>query len=477
MKKIGVFSFAIVLFVLIIFTKDSQAATSLNQLQSDYPTGSKWEDTYKGLKKVDGGYARVIATECAGFAALMYNRYYDMDPYEYAETIYDINQVQAGDIVRYGNNAHSVWVLSREGDSVKVAECNYDLHCTVRWYQTKSISELNNGLTYIYKAPYVLDTISSRDYKDRLNAYYNKEQSVVYRTHVENIGWQSYTVNGNTSGTMGLGYRLEAINIKLENANYNGNIEYATHVQNIGWQNFVQNGDMSGTSGKALRLEAIKIKLTGEIANHYDIYYRVHAQNFGWMGWAKNGAEAGTAGYGYRLEAIQIMLVEKNGNAPGSTANAFRQNKLSYQTHVENVGWQDWVGTGDTSGTSGQSLRLEGIKIDLNNKDFSGDIEYATHVQNIGWQNFVKDGDMSGTSGQSLRLEAIRIKLTGEMANHYDIYYRVHAQNFGWMGWAKNGEDSGTAGYGYRLEAIQIVIVNKGDSAPGSTYNCFNQNI
>ena len=82
---------------------------------------------------------------------------------------------------------------------------------------------------------------------------------------------------------------------------------------------------------------------------------------------------------------------------------------------------------------------------------------------------------MSGTSGQSKRLESIRIKLTGEMAEHYDVYYRVHAQEFGWMGWASNGQAAGTAGYSYRLEAIQIQLVPKGEAAPGSTNNAFRQ--
>ena len=68
---------------------------------------------------------------------------------------------------------------------------------------------------------------------------------------------------------------------------------------------------------------------------------------------------------------------------------------------------------------------------------------------------------MSGTEGQSLRLEAIKIKLTGDIANYYDIYYRVHSQNFGWLGWAKNGESAGTEGYSYRLEGIQIKLIKK----------------
>ena len=95
---------------------------------------------------------------------------------------------------------------------------------------------------------------------------------------------------------------------------------------------------------------------------------------------------------------------------------------------------------------------------------------YRTHVQDYGWQGYVGNEEMSGTSGESKRLEGIQIYLTGEMAQHYDIYYRVHCQDFGWLGWARNGEMSGTSGMSKRLEAIQIVLVPKGGPAPSSTY-------
>lgn len=140
---------------------------------------------------------------------------------------------------------------------------------------------------------------------------------------------------------------------------------------------------------------------------------------------------------------------------------------ISYQTHVQDYGWQSWKSNGEVSGTVGQSKRLEGINIKLSN--INGSIEYKTHVQDIGWQDWKSNGQMSGTSGQSKRLEAIQIKLSGEAANQYDVYYRVHAQDYGWLDWAKNGESAGTAGYSYRLEGIQIVLVPKGGNAPGST--------
>lgn len=298
------------------------------------------------------------------------------------------------------------------------------------------------------------------------NSVVTSSPSISYQTHVQDYGWQSWKSNGEVSGTVGQSKRLEGINIKL--SNINGSIEYKTHVQDIGWQDWKSNGQMSGTSGQSKRLEAIQIKLSGEAANQYDVYYRVHAQDYGWLDWAKNGESAGTEGYSKRLEGIQIVLVKKGESAPGSTSRPFICKMIKYQTHVQNIGWQGEKADGEMSGTTGQSLRLEAIKIQLSSS-IDGGIVYKTHVQDYGWQNFVANGQASGTSGQAKRLEAIQMQLTGNAKNQYDLYYRVHAQNFGWLGWAKNGESAGTAGYSYRLEGIQIVLVPKGGNAPGST--------
>lgn len=298
------------------------------------------------------------------------------------------------------------------------------------------------------------------------NSVVSSSPSISYQTHVQDYGWQSWKSNGEVSGTVGQSKRLEGINIKL--SNINGSIEYKTHVQDIGWQDWKSNGQMSGTSGQSKRLEAIKVKLSGEAANQYDVYYRVHAQDYGWLDWAKNGESAGTEGYSKRLEGIQIVLVKKGESAPGSTSRPFIYKMIKYQTHVQNIGWQGEKADGEMSGTTGQSLRLEAIKIQLSSS-IDGGIVYKTHVQDYGWLNFVTNGQASGTTGQAKRLEAIQMQLTGNAMNQYDLYYRVHAQNFGWLGWAKNGESAGTAGFSYRLEGIQIVLVPKGGSAPGST--------
>lgn len=312
----------------------------------------------------------------------------------------------------------------------------------------------------------------------------DSKTNIYYRTHVQDVGWQSYKVNGATSGTSGRSLRLEGINIKVT-GDANLGVQYTTHVQDYGWLPWSANDEMSGTQGESKRLEAIKIQLTGANKDLYDIYYRVHAQDFGWLDWAANGNAAGTAGFSKRLEAIQIVIVDKGAAAPGSTARSYvanggtdqvtgaNESNVAYQTHIQDVGWQGVRYNRQMSGTDGRSLRLEGIKIRLTNRQYSGGIRYATHIQNIGWQEYKADGELSGTSGQSLRLEAIVIELTGEMANHYDVYYRVHIQDFGWLGWAKNGEESGSQGQSKRLEGIEIVLVEKGGAAPGPVDNRF----
>ena len=290
---------------------------------------------------------------------------------------------------------------------------------------------------------------------------------IMYKTHVQDYGWSNYISEG-VSGTVGKSKRLEAIKMKLDLGSYEGSIEYATHIQDIGWTSFVSDDQLSGTEGKSKRLEAIKIKLVGDIANYYDVYYRVHIQDNGWLDWACNGASAGSETYGKRLEGIEIKLIKKGDQIPENTQNPFiYPGYIYYSTHVQDYGWLSNVGDGKTSGTSGQSKRIEAIKVSLCNLPYSGSVEYSTHIQDIGWQSYRKNGSISGTSGQSQRVEAIKIKLTGEISNYYDVYYRVHAQDLGWMSWTCNDSKAGTEGLELRVEAIQICLVEKGGNAPG----------
>ena len=47
-----------------------------------------------------------------------------------------------------------------------------------------------------------------------------------------------------------------------------------------------------------------------------------------------------------------------------------------------------------------------------------GGVTYRTHVQSYGWQDWKSDGELAGTTGQGKRIEALRVKLTGEVADY-----------------------------------------------------------
>ena len=297
----------------------------------------------------------------------------------------------------------------------------------------------SNGTTELPK------TESTSETEEKPDEEPEKEPSICYTTHIQDIGWQNQVKDGEMAGTEGQAKRLEAIKITLKDLS-GVKIKYQTHIQDIGWQDWKYDGTIAGTEGQSKRLEAIKIEL--EENDKYSIMYRVHIQDIGWQDWRYDGEKAGTEGQSKRLEAIQIKIVEKQTSI-----------SVNYSVHVQDIGWQNWKAEEKIAGTEGQSKRLEAIKIELLTNIKNLKLKYRVHIQDIGWQDWKDSEEMAGTEGQSKRLEAIQIKL--ENTQDYSIEYRVHVQDIGWQDWVKDGEISGTEGQSKRLEAIQIRIISK----------------
>lgn len=288
-------------------------------------------------------------------------------------------------------------------------------------------------------------TESTSETEEKPDEEPEKEPSICYTTHIQDIGWQNQVKDGEMAGTEGQAKRLEAIKITLKDLS-GVKIKYQTHIQDIGWQDWKYDGTLAGTEGQSKRLEAIRIEL--EENDKYSIMYRVHIQDIGWQDWRYDGEKAGTEGQSKRLEAIQIKIVEKQTSI-----------SVNYSVHVQDIGWQNWKAEEKIAGTEGQSKRLEAIKIELLTNIKNLKLKYRVHIQDIGWQDWKDSEEMAGTEGQSKRLEAIQIKL--ENTQDYSIEYRVHVQDIGWQDWVKDGEISGTEGQSKRLEAIQIRIISK----------------
>lgn len=124
--------------------------TTLDVLKQEYPDGSQWNESY------------YFATQCAGFARLMFDKYYGYNPVDYCEVSYDLNSLKAGDVLRYDgggaySGGHEVWVLAVNGNNITVGECNWSGNNIVSWGRVMYKSDITN-VQHIYVAPYALDT-------------------------------------------------------------------------------------------------------------------------------------------------------------------------------------------------------------------------------------------------------------------------------------------------------------------------------
>ncbi len=136
---------------------------------------------------------------------------------------------------------------------------------------------------------------------------------------------------------------------------------------------------------------------------------------------------------------------------------------IKYSGHQENNGDLAAVDSGVFLGSQGKGLRLENIKVwleDLNGEDLH--IMARGHVQNKGWIDPVVDGGMCGSQGEGLRLEAFQLKLTGADAEKYSIIYQAHVQDLGFTNYARDGELCGTTDGSKRIEGVIVYLVPAG---------------
>ncbi|MDO9493178.1 hypothetical protein [Acetobacterium sp.] len=168
-----------------------------------------------------------------------------------------------------------------------------------------------------------------------------------------------------------------------------------------------------------------------------------------------------------------FMFFSANTFAATKDTTAFTDTGVHYMSHIENRGWeQDWKSNGDISGTIGESLRIESVKVGLIGEFQNiASIQTSVHVQDKGDMGPFAMGEAAGTTGLGLRIESIKLVL--ENMPGYVIKYDVQVENKGWLKdvndtatWFVGGEDAGTKGESLRLEAIKIIIVQTTDLLP-----------
>lgn len=200
---------------------------------------------------------------------------------------------------------------------------------------------------------------------------------------------RSDLANVNRAASKGYGYRLVEFGF-ISNANdvkiFNSRMD-----------------DIAEGVLEAFNIPTKRIKqIPGTAKNNNQLWYRAHCQNLGWLDPVHDGQTAGTTGFSTRLEALLLDLRTIREKYPDA--------KLSGDFHIQDIGWVhiDDIEHDTILGTIGKSLRLEAFKLHLEGVP-DKKLYYEAHVQDIGWQGVRKDGEMAGTTGQSKRIEAVRI--------------------------------------------------------------------
>lgn len=115
-----------------IFKEDEPISNDLTaefrRLQGKYPAGTKYLKNYCS--------DRYEAKECHGYALQLRIDLTGKNPMKTCRKIKDrnaINNLQAGDLIRYRNDGHTILVTAVNGEDVTYTDCNWNHDKAIRW--------------------------------------------------------------------------------------------------------------------------------------------------------------------------------------------------------------------------------------------------------------------------------------------------------------------------------------------------------
>ncbi len=128
----------------------SASTTTLYELQKEMPNGTVYDNRLFHLAWQCHGCVRYFSVRLTGLDAGIHWRKYD------GSSIVDyINNIglKCGDIIRTGNNAHSIMILSVNGSTIRYVDANGNNDNRIYWNRTGTI-DLSNGYIKTETRPY-----------------------------------------------------------------------------------------------------------------------------------------------------------------------------------------------------------------------------------------------------------------------------------------------------------------------------------
>ena len=178
-------SLGILMFIAPKTEVNAASKMTLSQLKAKFPHGKYWNHigskknnpngwtnkpcTHHGVKGSGCSYdgscgcnatsSSHQAIQCAGYAYKVGLDAFGTDPKTWktytgsSAKNYLYNNLKAGDLIRYKNDGHSIYVTAVSGNTVTYTHCNVDGRCKIEWGRTISKSKIAATLTSIRVAP------------------------------------------------------------------------------------------------------------------------------------------------------------------------------------------------------------------------------------------------------------------------------------------------------------------------------------
>ena len=301
-------------------SNNAKSVLDVARSQIGVTTGRKYWDYVMG-----GGYVSGAATPwCACFVSWVFHEAgakcaglpaasctYGIYPKaEAAGAVVPLAEVKSGDVVlfdfdRNGSDAEHVGIVEEVKDKYLVTiEGNTSAENNTHGGTVARRCRIKSYVWRVLRPSYEKNVPKQPDSK-RIN-----DAGLAYRAHVQDAGWLPVVHDGQVAGTVGCRARLEALKFSPPKG---VRLTVNAHMQGIGWKSYenIERGKYDpvvGTVGERRRLEAVQIHADG-LAKGKRIRYRAHVQGIGWQPWVESGKTAGTTGRSLRLEAIQVEIV------------------------------------------------------------------------------------------------------------------------------------------------------------------------
>ena len=145
---------------------------------------------------------------------------------------------------------------------------------------------------------------------------YAADMGAVYGIYEHGTGWSGYHGDSKTARA-GTGSYVTAIRASLQGQpeGMSGTLSYQVNLSGSGWLSWQENMTPNGSTETDMPLEAVRMAFTGQLAENYDVYYSVY-QNGSWTTPVKNGETAGTEGQGLRVDGLWVTVTGKGAEVP-----------------------------------------------------------------------------------------------------------------------------------------------------------------